>query len=171
VKRPRRSTPPTSKAERERVDDTLARPACHRGQGLRRRLQAAGAASVRGRVRRSSLGAAGREEVLDRQDKDKRQGRPGRSGIEAVEKFVAEINAKVTKLTARPAPRTSKATTTGGEKSYLDNRSTAGAEVDRRAKELQSKDSKLDYTAATDRVLAARCRAEGRLHRPLVKAA
>ena len=79
------------------------------------------------------------------------------SGIEAVEKFVAEINATVSKL----YKETGHAAMLGanddpaGEKSYLDNRQAAGQEVAKRVSEAQAKDSKLSYDLALEQVLAA----------------
>lgn len=89
------------------------------------------------------------------QDKDKKDVQV--SGMEAVEKFVSEINAKVERL----YKQTGAAHVEGanddpvGEKSYLDSREAAGVEVDKRARELMGKDSKLEYQDAMERVTAA----------------
>ena len=79
------------------------------------------------------------------------------SPVETVEKFIAEVNAKVERLyketghSSVPGANDDPA----GEKAYLDSRSAAGIEVDKRARDLMAKEGKLDYSAATDRVLAA----------------
>lgn len=77
------------------------------------------------------------------------------SGVEAVEKLVADINAKVSRL-YKEAGASSVAGANdepGGEKDYLENRTTAGAELDRRARELMDKDSKLSYEQAFGRAM------------------
>jgi hypothetical protein len=78
------------------------------------------------------------------------------TSVETVEQFVAEINAKVTKLTRESGAShvDGHDEDPAGEKAYLDNRRAAGEEADRRAKELQGKDSKLTYEAAFERVLS-----------------
>lgn len=79
------------------------------------------------------------------------------TSLEAVEKFVADINTKVERLYKETGAThvTGANDDPAGEKAYLDSRAAAGAEVDKRVKELQGKDSKLAYEDATQRVLDA----------------
>lgn len=102
-----------------------------------------------------AIGAPAEKKYTIGQDKDKKDIQVG--GIEMVEKFVAEVNAKVEKL----YKETGSTHVAGhdvdpdGEKSYLASRAAAGQEVERRIAEARSKDGNLSYEVAFDRVLGA----------------
>lgn len=162
-------------AERKRVDQTLATAHATRIKAF---ADSCKLPALRGYVAafaEAMLGqpAEKKYSIGTSKDKDGKETPVEATGIEAVEKFVAEINAKVAKLYKETGVSAVEGANDdpAGEKAYLENRSLAGVEVDRRVRELMGKDSKLEYADASSRVLAADAELKAAYTGPSVKKA